>query len=286
VSLQRHRADWERLAADDPLWAVLTRPGRRGGGWEVDEFLATGAAEIDGVLEVARELGLPAGRARALDFGCGAGRLTRALARHFEKAVGIDIAEGMTRAASRLNADVPNATFVVNDRPDLSSFADASFDLVYSSLVLQHLPGRRAVERYVRDFLRVARSDGLVVFGVPDAIGFPYRLQLSRRAYALLRTCGVSEDWLLRRTPLTPMRMTVVAERYVRMLCDSAGAAILHVEPSTDGPVRTHRYYVSPSSARYTDSWLRAAASQVKPDARARPRSRSTSVWASASSTP
>ena len=36
MSLERHRHDWEELAAYDPLWAVLTQPGKRGGRWDRD----------------------------------------------------------------------------------------------------------------------------------------------------------------------------------------------------------------------------------------------------------
>jgi SAM-dependent methyltransferase len=89
--LQRHKRDWERLAAEDPLWAVLTDPARRGRRWRVEDFLATGEAEIAGALEEAAELDLPERRGSALDFGCGAGRLTRALSLRFERAVGVDI---------------------------------------------------------------------------------------------------------------------------------------------------------------------------------------------------
>jgi SAM-dependent methyltransferase len=250
MSLERHREDWERLAADDPLWAVLTQPGLRRGGWEPEEFLATGETEVAAMLEVAARLGLPARRERALDFGCGPGRLTRALAARFRKAVGVDIAQGMVETARRLNDDVPNATFVRNGRPDLRLFEAGSFDLVYSNIVLQHLPRRALVEAYVREFLRVARPDGVVVFSVPDSIALPYRLQLGRRAYAALRRVGVSERWLLARTPLTPMRMTVVPEAAVRRVCEAAGATVRHVDTSTDGPVRTRRYFVSPSVSR------------------------------------
>lgn len=250
MSFERHRLDWERLAAADPLWAVLTQPGRRGGGWTPAEFLATGEAEVAAMLDVAAGLRRPARRGRALDFGCGAGRLTRALAARFGEAVGVDVAQGMVDAARRLNGDAPNASFLVNARPDLGAFDTDAFDLVYSSIVLQHLPGRAAVAAYVREFLRVTREDGLVVFGVPHEIGFPYRLQLGRRVYAALRTVGVSERWLLARTPLTPMRMTVVPEAAVRAVCDAAGATVLRVEGSTDGPVCTKRYFVAPSSSR------------------------------------
>jgi len=245
VSLARHKEDWERLAEADAMWAVLTAPGRKGGRWDADEFFATGEAEVEHVVSTAAGLGLSR-RERALDFGCGVGRLTRALGQRFGHALGLDISEGMVEQARRLNADVPACEFRVNAAPDLGSLESESFDLVYSSIVLQHLPSARDIERYVAEFLRVARPDGLVVFGIPRHIPFPWSLQPRRRLYAVLRRVGVSEPWLLRRTPLTPMRMTVVPEADVRALLARHGATLVRTEPIDEGPVRALRYYVSP----------------------------------------
>ena len=103
------------------------------------------------------------------------------------------------------------------------------------------------IERYVTDFLRVARPDALVVFGLPYHIPSLWSFQPSRRVYALLRRLGVSEQWMLRRTPLTPMRMTTVPEAEVRRLIEGEGAAVLHTEPIDEGPIRALRYYVSPA---------------------------------------
>ena len=212
MSLGRHREDWERLAEVDAMWAVLTAPDRKGGRWDVGEFLATGEAEVEHVVAPAQSLGRPARRDRALDFGCGVGRLTRALGTRFGHALGLDVAEGMVERARALNADVPACEFLVNDARDLALLEDDSLDLVYSSIVLQHLPSVADIARYVGEFLRVTRPDGIVVFGIPRHIPFPWSLQPRRRVYALLRRLGVSEQWMLRRTPLTPMRMTVLPE--------------------------------------------------------------------------
>ena len=113
--------------------------------------------------------------------------------------------------------------------------------------MLQHLPSVAEIERYVTEFLRIARPEGLVVFGIPAHVAFPYSLQPRRRLYGILRRLGVSEEWMLRRTPLTPMRMTVVPEAKVRKLLDACGAVVLKAESVEDGPVRTVRYFVAPT---------------------------------------
>src|SRR5947199_285592 len=47
MSFEQVRADWTRLGAEDPLWAVLVEDGKRGGRWDVDDFLALGRADVD-----------------------------------------------------------------------------------------------------------------------------------------------------------------------------------------------------------------------------------------------
>lgn len=247
MTLDSHRHDWEELAEFDPLWAVLTRPDKRGGLWDRDEFLSTGESEVAEVLERAEELGLPHERRRALDFGCGAGRLTRALAQRFPTAVGVDISERMVETARQLNEDVPGCEFRVNSSPDLRQFEDGEFDFAYTSLVLQHLPGRRLIESYVAELLRVTAAGGLLVFGLPDRISWPYRLGVTRRLYRLLRLLRVPDGTILRRTPLTPMRMSALPEPVVRTLVESRGSRLLRAEPSEGGGVRTVRYYVTPA---------------------------------------
>jgi SAM-dependent methyltransferase len=229
------------------MWAVLTAPDHKASAWDNDAFFATGEAEIAHVLSVIGTLGRRLTFGRALDFGCGVGRLTRALGHRFERVVGVDISEGMVTRARRLNDAFPACDFRVNAATDLGQLETDSFDFVYSSIVLQHLPSRRDIELYVTEFLRVTRPDGLVVFGVPGRIAFPWSFQPRRRMYALLRTIGISEDWMLRRTPLTPMRMTVVPEGAVRQLLVARGADLDHIEHAGEGPVRMLTYFAAPN---------------------------------------
>jgi SAM-dependent methyltransferase len=246
MTLEEQRRDWETLAETDPLWAVLTDPARKGGRWEPDEFFATGEAELAGVLASGEELGLPVAGAAFLDFGCGAGRITRAAAGRFERAVGVDIAEGMLETARRLNGDRPNAEFLVNTRPDLAQFEDGAFDLAYSTIVLQHQPARAVAAGYLRELVRVVRPGGGLVFQLPTRMSALHRLGVSRRLFGLARRLGVSGAWLIRSTPLTPMRMISMPESDVRGVLESAGAELLRVEPLG---VAGARYFARVSSS-------------------------------------
>ena len=138
MSLSKHKRDWDELGRVDPLWAILTSPEQRCGKWDLREFFACGASEIGHVMQQATRLGFPRYRHAALDFGCGVGRLTRALAEHFDRCVGVDIADSMISHAREWHRDWPTCHFVLNTAGDLRSFEDKSFDLVYSNIVLQH----------------------------------------------------------------------------------------------------------------------------------------------------
>ncbi|MCU1601063.1 MAG: hypothetical protein JWO22_1772 [Frankiales bacterium] len=192
MSLDDLRRDWTTLGEQDPLWAVYVAPGKKGGGWDVDEFYATGQREVDASLSHASELGLTEVRGTALDFGCGAGRLTAALSRAFARVVSVDIAPSMVSEAKRLGRCGDNVTFVLNDRSDLSFQPDGSVDLVYSSLVLQHMPADLAAG-YLAEFGRVLTTNGAAIIQVatratPSVRGQLFRLLPPRVVGGLQKT--------------------------------------------------------------------------------------------------
>jgi FkbM family methyltransferase len=165
--LERLRRVWQTLGREDPLWAVLSQSDKRGGRWQADEFFATGRLEIDAQLAALALQGLPQRRELALDFGCGAGRLSRALATHFERVIGVDVSASMIAAARELNADVANIEFRENASPRIEHVADASVDFVFSHITLQHIPTALAAG-YVEDFLRILAPGGVAVFQFVD----------------------------------------------------------------------------------------------------------------------
>jgi ubiquinone/menaquinone biosynthesis C-methylase UbiE len=249
--LERHKQEWEELASVDPLWAILTSPDRRGGGWQLAEFFDTGEAEISEVLTVADDLGEPVQRVRALDFGCGVGRLSRPLAERFRECVGLDISEGMVKLARELNDDRPNCRFVVNAAPDLAQFDTGSFDFVYSSLVLQHMPSEEMVEHYVGEFMRVLCPGGLAVFQSLSHIPLALRLQPRRRVYALLRSVGLPEQFLVMKMKLTPARGLAVREATMRRFIEQHGGTVELVEAYGERAKQEHvsslRYFARAS---------------------------------------
>ena len=241
-SLRSHQQDWEALGRVDPLWAVLTSPTRRHGRWDTAEFFATGTRDVAALMDTAQSLGLPKQWEKALDFGCGVGRLTRALAEHFGQCVGVDISAPMLAQAEELNQACDRCRFVLNTAEDLRDFQSASFDLVYTRYVLQHLPSGAMVRSYLDEFMRVLRPGGLLVFQLPNRIGLLHRLQPRRRLYALLRAVGFDERMLLERLELTPMRMGFMPEDAVTRLMSELGGKVVRVERQS---AVEHTYFVA-----------------------------------------
>jgi SAM-dependent methyltransferase len=165
MDLELLKENWEAFGDQDPLWAILTVPDRRGGRWDLDEFLQTGETEIAGVLDELAAFGVRVRPGRALDFGCGVGRLTQALAGRFERSDGVDIATSMVEEARRINRFGDRVQYHLN-AGDLSLFESQSFDLVLSIIVLQHMEPEYAA-RYIAEFVRVLKVGGIAVFQLP-----------------------------------------------------------------------------------------------------------------------
>jgi len=247
VRLLSDQDDWDELGETDPEWAILSDPERRGGRWDSEEFFATGPRDTAAALGRFKELPNPV-YDRALDFGCGLGRLTRALAGSFDAVTGVDISRAMVDGASRLNADVPGMKFVVNDRADLRDVADDdSIDLVFSFIALQHVSSTEAIVSYLKEFVRVLRPGGLVAFQLPSHISPIKRIQPKRHAYRVLRRVGFSPATLNGRLGLHPMAMRHLPLQEVREVLGGAGATVLAAEtdpphPDFPGYLSTHYF--------------------------------------------
>jgi SAM-dependent methyltransferase len=215
---------WNRLGEEDPMWAVASNKER----WDREEFFSTGTAEIAEAISYIDSLGLNAPRRRALDFGCGLGRLTRALSGHFEEVVGVDIAPSMVASATKLNSDIDNVSFVVNERPELDALEAGAFDLVYSNITLQHMRPELAAG-YIQGFVRVVSERGLILFQIPSGLrpgetGLRARLRRARRQ-------GLRQSWraLTRRVSQPTMEMHYIPRERVTALLEEAGARVVDV---------------------------------------------------------
>lgn len=224
MKLWQTRRHWEKFARTDPLWAVLTEPGKEGNRWALDEFFATGEQDISTALASIRAHYPALARGRALDFGCGVGRLTQALAREFDHVTGVDIAADMLAHARKHNRRGDRVTYLHNPAADLACFASGSFDLVLSLITLQHIAPEYS-RRYLAEFVRLCAPGGVAYFQVPDRRlnGKPPRLSLyPPTVMKKLRR------WLNTFTASSPaMEMHVLPKDEVIALVTAAGGEVL-----------------------------------------------------------
>jgi trans-aconitate methyltransferase len=239
-----HARDWEEMAAIDPLWAIMSDPEKRFGNWDINEFLRTGQEEISSLMHSAGELGLPKQRRRAVDFGCGVGRLTRALQDYFPECFGVDISSSMLQKAREIT---PQCEF--REASDLRSFPDGSADLIYSSLVLQHQPDTSHVTALIQDMVRVLAPGGVLVFQMPLHLALRNRIQLRRRAYRLVRAMGMSHTYAYERLKLNPIRMLALPQSAVENIIRDAKATVISVihAKKADEPFSSGIYYCTVS---------------------------------------
>jgi 2-polyprenyl-3-methyl-5-hydroxy-6-metoxy-1,4-benzoquinol methylase len=111
---------------------------------------------------------IPIQRGLCLDFGCGMGRFTQALAAYFDRCHGIDISPQMIKLAQQYNRHGDRVQYSLNLSSDLQMLLPGTFDCVYTSEVLQHMPPD-LMRHYLEEFCRVLKPEGVAVLDVPTS---------------------------------------------------------------------------------------------------------------------
>jgi 2-polyprenyl-3-methyl-5-hydroxy-6-metoxy-1,4-benzoquinol methylase len=221
----RDAADWEALARSEPYFAVLTHDGSQGvsaNAQATAEFFETGEDDIEALCSaIASVLGHDLRVTSALDFGCGAGRLTLPLARLASRVVACDIAPAML-AHARQNADragIHNVTFISND--ELAGLTPGAFDFICSLLVFQYIPPAAGYE-FLRTMMALLAPGGIAAI----------QLTLRQSSSALRRLAR-----LMRARSRRPHRTATGGydEHSVRRIVEAAGAHLLAQFPTQHG---------------------------------------------------
>lgn len=195
--LDKMRADWDQRARENARHYVNTANTE----WTDDEFFASGERTV--AEEILTDMGnICQGKTpvsmRVLEIGCGAGRVTKALAKLFGEVHAVDVSGEMIRQAAEALRGQRNAFVYQNNGKDLTVVPDREFDFAFSSIVFQHIPSREIIENYVREVHRLLRAGALFKFQVqgdstletqPDDtwLGVPFS---ERQAVDMAYRCG------------------------------------------------------------------------------------------------
>jgi len=169
--LEKMQREWDARARENARFYVNTERQD----WTDAEFFQSGERTVSE--EILTDMinicqGQDPKRMRVLEIGCGAGRVTRALAQVFGEVYGVDISGEMVRQARTALADLPHVKIFQNSGKDLDVLGSIRFDFAFSSIVFQHIPSREVIESYVRAVRRRLRRGRLFKFQLQGGDAF------------------------------------------------------------------------------------------------------------------
>lgn len=211
---------WSQLGEEEPHWSVLTEDRFRRDALDdaaLRKFHETGEGEVTRLEAWLRRAGLEYGPDTACaEYGCGVGRITRALARRFGRVAAFDVSPSHLRTAqAQLDAEgIRNVELArVWGAADLDRLA--GFDVFYSVIALQHSPPPIILDVLGHAFAGL-RPGGCAFFQVPTyAQGYEY---------------SAAADLAVPR-PEAEMEMHFVPQRAVLDLAHRTGLAVMEVQP-------------------------------------------------------
>jgi SAM-dependent methyltransferase len=204
-----------------------------------DDYFNAGARETIENMRRAVVLGYPRQRAEALDFGCGLGRVTRALADYFAEVVGVDISAETVARARALNSDYPNCRFLVFDQPELEPFENGRFDMIYTVLELRRESDSSLLLELAREFLRVLRPGGLLMLRVTDRLSFRSASESNRPMARLRRLWKEIPLTVYRRLQRSRLHLIAASQRDLLDLVVSTRAQVLQID-ARQRPIHRH----------------------------------------------
>jgi 2-polyprenyl-3-methyl-5-hydroxy-6-metoxy-1,4-benzoquinol methylase len=176
--------EWEKFGRRDPYFGVLSEEKFRANQLDAAaraEFFASGERHVDACFETIRRCLAPAfSPRRALDFGCGVGRLVIPLARRCAAVVGADVSASML-AEARRNCDQQGLADVslVETANGLGS-VPGTFDFIHSFIVFQHIPAPKG-EQLLAELLDRLEPGGIGALHFTTAQRAPAMQRFVRR---------------------------------------------------------------------------------------------------------
>jgi len=242
--LRRLTETWEVLGKEDPLWAIFTRPDKRGGRWDLREFMETGEQAVARYHElITKHVHRSGAFSHVLDFGCGVGRLTFAWGNQAKRVTGVDISAPMLQIANGNLAGREHIRFILNQSDDLRVFKESEFDLVFSHVCLQHMPWPLAAG-YIAEFSRICQPGGVVAFQLPSRTFQANRMARFRKS--LIESLPFGIDRFYRRWrhgSSVAFEMYFTPSAVVEAAAAAAGLKLVNREPDTSAGETTEGFF-------------------------------------------
>lgn len=129
----------------------------------------------------------------ALEIGHGGGRILAAASGHFKNVIGVDIHEHNQKVEDELKKRGVSNFHLIKTNGNEIPLEDASVDLVYSFIVLQHVERIEIFEKYLKEAYRVLKPGGIAVI----YFGRKKLLSVNRSLKILYLIDRVSEQFIM-----------------------------------------------------------------------------------------
>ena len=222
-------SEWEELAQTQPFYAVLTQERFLNENLDadaLDEFFASGERDVASLFGD-RTFN------DALDFGCGAGRLTLALARRSQRVVGVDISPTMLALAKRHSEKMSNVDFA----PTLESLRARTFDCICSLIVFQHIAVADG-ERLLGELLALARPGATIAIQFTFARAGGATKRFARKVRASSKLIHRATQIIRREKLRIPyMQMNEYDRERIAAIFENAHCSITRTIPTDHGGI-------------------------------------------------
>jgi 2-polyprenyl-3-methyl-5-hydroxy-6-metoxy-1,4-benzoquinol methylase len=156
--MKRMKQEWNKRATNNPYHYVSSFRGN----WDEESFFKWGEIQTQAVIDVfLEEQKFDPSKKNILEIGCGAGRMTRALASRFKLVYAYDVSEEYIQLAKGKNSQLSNVFFKANDGLSFPEIEDESIDFVFSGWTMQHMPTKKIVTKNIEEISRVLKRDHL-----------------------------------------------------------------------------------------------------------------------------
>ena len=228
----RMQKEWDQRSRENAYHYIASWQDH----WSEEQFLLSGEQDVQKLVDpFLAAAGFIPGDKRALEIGCGVGRMSFALAKRFAAVEALDISNEMIKRANGLqeHLGIKNVNFRASGGSDLHQYLDESVDFAFSFIVFQHIPEVAIIEGYIREMGRVLKTGGLFRFQVNGyhrrTLPFGYCLMWGKSAAPV-----AGNSWSLSRPhikfgKLNSWRGVSITAAEVRAACDSAGLSITQI---------------------------------------------------------
>jgi len=158
------KKEWDQRALKNAYHFVSTFREE----WDDESFFRWGEVQTQAVIDkFFKDLKIDPSDFIVLEIGCGAGRMSRALASRFKLVYAYDVSDRYIQIAKKKNSHLQNVVFHSNDGLSFPEIYDESIDFCFSGWTMQHMPTKEVLIKNIEEMSRVLKNGGLYKIDPP-----------------------------------------------------------------------------------------------------------------------